>query len=46
MIVAAKFHFVIHWRWIRNVTARFFGSMVEAIRPKHASALKAQRTQI
>jgi hypothetical protein len=46
MIVAAMFHFVIHWRWIRNVTARFFGSMAEAIQSKQASVLEAQRTQI
>jgi hypothetical protein len=24
MIAAAVVHFVIHWRWIKNVTARFF----------------------
>jgi hypothetical protein len=24
MMVAAGLHFVIHWRWIRNVTVRFF----------------------
>ncbi|MGD8815015.1 MAG: DUF4405 domain-containing protein [Anaerolineales bacterium] len=24
MMIAAGLHFVIHWRWIRNVTARFF----------------------
>jgi hypothetical protein len=28
LILAAMLHFVIHWRWIRNVTARFFGSIV------------------
>jgi hypothetical protein len=28
LIMAAMLHFVIHWRWIRNVTTRFFGSLV------------------
>ena len=28
MIVAAAVHFAIHWRWVRNVTARFFLSLL------------------
>ena len=24
MIIAAMFHFIIHWRWIKNVTSRIF----------------------
>lgn len=30
MIIAAIFHLIIHWRWIRTVTTRFFGSLVPA----------------
>jgi hypothetical protein len=28
MIVAAVVHFAIHWRWVKNVTARFFLSLL------------------
>ncbi|MFC2015636.1 DUF4405 domain-containing protein [Chloroflexota bacterium] len=28
MIVAAAIHFAIHWRWVRNVTVRFFLSLL------------------
>jgi hypothetical protein len=31
MTVAAVLHFAIHWRWIRNVTSRFFLSLL----PRH-----------
>jgi cytochrome b subunit of formate dehydrogenase len=27
LIVAAAIHFAIHWRWVKNVTARFFLSL-------------------
>lgn len=30
MIIAAMLHFIIHWRWIKNVTARFFVSFLKA----------------
>jgi hypothetical protein len=36
LIIAAMLHFVIHWRWIRNVTARFFGSLGEAVPVRHS----------
>jgi preprotein translocase subunit SecY len=28
MIVAATLHFAIHWRWVKNVTSRFFLSLL------------------
>ena len=27
MIAAAVVHFAIHWRWVKNVTVRFFLSL-------------------
>jgi hypothetical protein len=36
LIISAMLHFVIHWRWIRNVTARFFGSIGGAVPVRHA----------
>jgi hypothetical protein len=37
LIIAAMFHFVIHWRWIKNVTYRFFASLFTA--PKRRPTL-------
>jgi hypothetical protein len=33
MIVAAAVHFAIHWRWVKNVTVRFFLSLLPQVRP-------------
>lgn len=30
MIIAAMLHFIIHWRWIKNVTTRFFVTLMKA----------------
>ena len=38
MIVAAVLHFWIHWRWIKNVTAKFFKSMLPAPAAKEVTA--------
>lgn len=39
LMIAAMLHFVIHWRWILNVTARFFSSPLgtSAKQPVHVS---------
>jgi hypothetical protein len=41
MIITAMFHFIIHWRWIKNVTSRIFhlamGNASKANRPFHRS---------
>lgn len=29
MIIAAMLHFIIHWRWIKNVTTRFFVTLLK-----------------
>ncbi len=41
MIVAAVIHFAIHWRWVKNVTARFALSLWQ--RPKMAKEATAVR---
>lgn len=38
MIVSAAIHFVIHWRWIKNMTKRFFLSLVGATEPRRVPA--------
>jgi hypothetical protein len=35
MMVAAGLHFVIHWRWIKNVTVRFFQVQKPKMRTQH-----------
>ena len=44
MIVAAVIHFAIHWRWVKNVTRRFFLSLGQ--RPSLKEAPVAQRTNV
>jgi hypothetical protein len=34
LIIAAVIHFVIHWRWVKNVTQRFFVSLWQQPQPK------------
>ncbi len=34
LISAAVVHFAIHWRWVKNVTARFFLSLLPQPKPK------------
>lgn len=41
MIVAAVIHFAIHWRWVKNVTKRFFLSLWQ--RPSLKEAPVAQK---
>lgn len=43
MIVAAVVHFAIHWRWVKNVTARFFSSLWPQ---PQTSAAKRHATQV
>jgi cytochrome b subunit of formate dehydrogenase len=38
MIVAAVVHFAIHWRWVKNVTARFFLSLLPQPQPGQSPA--------
>jgi hypothetical protein len=38
MIVAAVVHFAIHWRWVKNVTARFFLSLLPQPQTSPAAA--------
>lgn len=38
MMVAAALHFVIHWRWVKNVTIRFFQA--------HKPSMQAQRVLV
>ncbi len=38
MIVAAVVHFAIHWRWVKNVTARFFLSLLSQPQPGRVPA--------
>ncbi|HEY71111.1 MAG TPA: DUF4405 domain-containing protein [Anaerolineae bacterium] len=35
MMIAAGLHFVIHWRWIKNVTIRFFQVRNKRMRAQH-----------
>jgi cytochrome b subunit of formate dehydrogenase len=42
MIIAAAVHFAIHWRWVRNVTARFFLSLV----PRPAGSARQTGAQV
>jgi hypothetical protein len=44
MIVAAVIHFMIHWRWVKNVTARFLLSLWQ--RPSLKDAPVAQKAQV
>jgi cytochrome b subunit of formate dehydrogenase len=34
LVVSAVIHFAIHWRWVKNVTRRFFLSLVGATEPR------------
>ncbi len=34
MMIAAGLHFVIHWRWIKNVTVRFFQARKPRMQPQ------------
>jgi cytochrome b subunit of formate dehydrogenase len=43
MIVAAAVHLAIHWRWVRNVTARFFLSLLP--QPEAKPGLIARQAQ-
>lgn len=38
LIVAALVHFYIHWRWVRNVTVKFFASLWPHAEPERAPA--------
>jgi hypothetical protein len=40
MMIAAALHFVIHWRWITNVTSRFFQAQKPKMQPQHVLAGK------
>jgi preprotein translocase subunit SecY len=42
LIVAATIHFAIHWRWVKNVTVRFF----LALRPQPKDAVPASETGV
>lgn len=37
LIIAAAIHFAIHWRWVKNVTQRFFLSLWQRPQPKNVS---------
>ena len=39
MIVAAVLHFAIHWRWVKNVTVRFFVSLRPQPRVEHSTTM-------
>jgi hypothetical protein len=41
MIVAAVLHFAIHWRWVKNVTRRFFLSLWQ--RPQQGELAATQQ---
>jgi cytochrome b subunit of formate dehydrogenase len=43
MIVAAALHLAIHWRWVKNVTARFFLSLLP--QPEARPGLAAKQAQ-
>jgi hypothetical protein len=38
LIIAAVIHFAIHWRWVKNITKRFFLSVVGATEPRRVPA--------
>jgi preprotein translocase subunit SecY len=40
LTIAAVIHFAIHWRWVKNVTARFFLSLGQRSRPPEATAAR------
>jgi hypothetical protein len=44
MIVAVSVHLVIHWRWITNVTSRFFGGLWQPTKVNlaHDNTLKSE----
>lgn len=46
MIVAAMFHFIIHWRWIKNVTGGFFGPLINPSAGKHQRRPDVEGSQI
>ncbi len=39
LIIAAAIHFAIHWRWVKNVTQRFFLSLWQRPQPKNVSVV-------
>jgi hypothetical protein len=40
LIIAAVVHFAIHWRWVKNVTTRFFLSLWQQPQPQESSAVR------
>jgi cytochrome b subunit of formate dehydrogenase len=38
LVVSAVIHFAIHWRWVKNVTKRFFLSLAGAAEPRRVPA--------
>jgi hypothetical protein len=45
LILAAMLHIVIHWRWIRNVTIRFLGSLAGPFRVDRSLRHESQRVR-
>jgi hypothetical protein len=45
LILAAMLHIVIHWRWIRNVTIRFLGSLAGPFRVDRSLRHESQQVR-